>query len=463
MSEMRAIAASGIEVMVIGGGIGGLCLAQALSGAGVRVQVYERNEDPRDWVRGYRIHVNQLGSRSLRQCLPTPLWEAFVGTAGHPGPGFRFQTERLEELVFVDEDVMTGGATEPADAHYAASRAVLRELLLAGIRDVVRFGKTFERYETRPDGRVTAHFADGTSATADVLVGADGANSAVRGQYLPGVDRVLTGAVAVGARLPLTEATRRWVPAHFQAGLNVVFPARRCALFTASFTAKRRASARGGADELALDPGLAPFGLDIRSLVDEMEDYVLLAFIAHRRAYPPNAPALAGEDLKRLVADMTGGWHPDVRRMIAEADPATVQLMPFKTSTPISAWPSTPVTLLGDSVHSMTPVMGFGANVALRDAALLSSRLAAVCRGEEALVPAVAAYEKEMRDYGFRAVQMSRRISDLIVSDNTLVRSVAKGWFRACDAAEPLKRMTFGRQWTDHTPQEPERLHAVRS
>ena len=46
-------------------------------------------------------------------------------------------------------------------------------MLLDGLADVVAFGREFERYETLPDGRVRAHFADGTSAEADLLVGAD--------------------------------------------------------------------------------------------------------------------------------------------------------------------------------------------------------------------------------------------------------------------------------------------------
>ena len=75
---------------------------------------------------------------------------------------------------------MTGGSTDPADGQYGVSRRVLRNLLLTGLHDVVRFGAEFERYCVDADGTVTAHFADGSTAAADVLVGADGANSRVR-------------------------------------------------------------------------------------------------------------------------------------------------------------------------------------------------------------------------------------------------------------------------------------------
>ncbi|GAA3839008.1 FAD-dependent monooxygenase [Sphaerisporangium flaviroseum] len=442
------------EVIVVGGGIGGMCLAQALHRDGVPVQVYERGADAGAWLQGYRIHVNQMGSRSLSQCLPRPLWQAFVATAGDPGPGFRFQTEQLDKLVFVDESLMNGGATAPADRHYAADRLVLRKLLLTGMEEVVRFGKVFERYETRPDGRVTAFFSDGTSATGDLLVGADGANSTVRRQYLPHARRVETDAVAIGGRLPLTPETRNRLPGHLTNGLNLILPQKGCAMFTASFTGMQHASE-------SLEGGdLAASGLDLRSLADELEDYVLFAFIAHRRAYPGHAATLDGQGLKGLLGTMIEGWHPSLRRMVADSDPESLLLMPFKTATPVPSWPASAVTLIGDSIHNMTPAMGMGANVALRDAALLSSHLTAVHRGERSLLDAVGAYEKQMADYGFQAVRTALRLTDFMISDNAVARRAAKGWFRLCDAAGVLKRLSFGGRWTDPTPQEPERLLA---
>jgi 2-polyprenyl-6-methoxyphenol hydroxylase-like FAD-dependent oxidoreductase len=67
------------------------------------------------------------------------------------------------------------------------------------------------------------------------------------------------------------------------------------------------------------------------------------------------------------------------------------------------------VTLLGDALHNMTPYRGIGANTALRDAAALRQALRAVDRAEDDMIPALAAYEREMVDYGFRAVRESLR------------------------------------------------------
>ena len=67
-----------LEVMIIGGGIGGLCLAQGLRRAGIDVTVYERTQARTDWLQGYRIHINPDGSRALSNSLPPTVWRRFA-------------------------------------------------------------------------------------------------------------------------------------------------------------------------------------------------------------------------------------------------------------------------------------------------------------------------------------------------------------------------------------------------
>lgn len=416
------------RVLVVGGGVGGLTLAQALTQAGVPVEVFERTTEAADWLQGYRIHVNRHGSRALHRCLPRPLWEAFTATAGRPGLGLAFQTEQLSELMFVEEELMTGGSDDPADGNYAVSRIALRRLLLAGLK--VHFGRTFERYELGDDGTVTAFFADGTTATGDVLIGADGANSLVRGQFLPGARRVDTEVVGVAGRLRLDDETRAWLPTRIQNGMNIVLPRGEGFLFSAVFDGRRRT-----ADALGAGLDLADYGLTSDALLDDIEDYVLWAFCAR-----------AGE-----MDGLIRGWHPDLRRMIADADPATVYSMRFKTSTPVEPWPTSRVTLLGDAIHNMTPVMGLGANTALRDAALLARQLIAVHRGEAELLPALHEYERRMLAYGFEAVETSRSSAYRFTSSNVLAKQGMRAWLRMCSAVPSMKRSSFGSTWTDDT------------
>src|SRR5262249_7169814 len=71
---------------------------------------------------------------------------------------------------------------DPTRASRGINRLTLRQILLAGL--TVHFGHTAVGYDAGADG-VWLHFAEGGSATADLLVGADGINSAVRRQLLP--------------------------------------------------------------------------------------------------------------------------------------------------------------------------------------------------------------------------------------------------------------------------------------
>jgi 2-polyprenyl-6-methoxyphenol hydroxylase-like FAD-dependent oxidoreductase len=187
-----------LRVNIIGGGIGGLCLAQGLRKAGIAVTVYEqgpRRADPH-WLQGYQIHVNPSGSRALQHCLSSPHWETLIAASCVPNAGFQVLTEQMQEIAFVEPEMMDGMS------HVPIVRTTLRELLLEGLDDVVNFGKEFTHYEQSPNGKVTAFFRDGTSVAADVLVGADGTGSKVRKQYLPRAQIADTGIVGAACRLP---------------------------------------------------------------------------------------------------------------------------------------------------------------------------------------------------------------------------------------------------------------------
>src|SRR5687767_4308307 len=105
-----------MRVMIIGGGIGGLCLAQGLHRSGIDVTVHERTEARTDWLQGYRIHINPNGSRALHGCLPPALWQRFLDTVSVETGGFGFTTEHLDDLLrFGQEEIMPPSA--PEDRH----------------------------------------------------------------------------------------------------------------------------------------------------------------------------------------------------------------------------------------------------------------------------------------------------------------------------------------------------------
>ncbi len=405
-----------LDVIVVGGGIAGLCLAQGLRQAGVSVAVYERDRGPTDRLEGYRIHLNPAGSRALKTCLPPQVWDSFVATAGEPG-GLGFLTEQLRELVVITDEP----AADPAQSSHAVDRITLRQLLLSGLDDSVHFGKTFTRYEQHGD-KVTAFFEDGSSATGDLLVGADGANSAVRRQFLPHAERVPTEALSTALRFPLTEQTRSWVPHRLATSMNMIVAPNPFFLFTSVF--ERRS-------EVPVDTG-RPY-----------QSYILCAFVADRSAYPRDVHDLDQRCLQHVVEGMTVGWHPDLRRLIAEADPDSVTLVEHKTSVAVPAWPSTTVTLSGDAIHSMPPVGGLGGNAALRDASLLCTTLSAVRNGQSALMPALRRYEEELRRCGYAAIRAALHTQRQGLRSNRVTVAGSRAWFRACHTIPALKRLNL--------------------
>jgi 2-polyprenyl-6-methoxyphenol hydroxylase-like FAD-dependent oxidoreductase len=121
---------------------------------------------------------------------------------------------------------------------------------------------------------------------------------------------------------------------------------------------------------------------------------------------------MKGAALQRLVLDLTGDWHPNLRQIFALGDPDSSFPLRIRTSEPIPPWPTTNVTLLGDAIHTMTPGRGVGANTALRDTRLLTRKLVEADQGRLSLTDAVHDYETTMTGYAWDAVIRSRAQMD---------------------------------------------------
>jgi salicylate hydroxylase len=419
----RMITQRNLDVMIVGGGIGGLTLAQGLHRAGVAVTVYERTEARTDWLQGYRLHINPHGSTALRDCLPPAEWQAFLDTVSTSGGGFGFATEHLDDLIRFAPGEISKAGTDPAEQHYGVSRISLRAVLLSGLDDVVRLGKEFTHYEITPAARVTAYFADGTSATADVLIGADGANSRVRGQLLPDARRDDTGVTAIAGKHLLTNATK--LPRTLTEDANMVVPAGRGFMFTAVWKGDRQ---------------MVPTGAPANVHADPTSNYTFWAYADASAQFPADISGMSGEALRRLCIDKTTGWSPAIRDLVAGSDPETVNALRIRSAAPVTPWESGPVTLLGDAIHNMTPMAGVGANTALRDADLLRRMILEVHNGDRPLIDALHTYEAEMLEYGFAAVKQSLRNAKQAASANRLGRAMFRTVLRTMNAVPPLKR-----------------------
>src|SRR5690242_17028395 len=83
------------HILIIGGGIAGLCLAQGLIGAGISVAVYERAASAAAGRQGYRLSLRKPGTDALRACLPGPLFQLCAATAIRPATRMVFTDQQL--------------------------------------------------------------------------------------------------------------------------------------------------------------------------------------------------------------------------------------------------------------------------------------------------------------------------------------------------------------------------------
>ncbi|TCC50746.1 FAD-dependent monooxygenase [Kribbella capetownensis] len=390
-----------MKVLVIGGGTGGLALAHGLKRAGVGVTVFERDALRTDGLHGYRVGIDPDGSRALHALLPADLYDTFVATKARDPKYFNMLTEDLKEVLSFD----LPESTDPVESEKSISRMTLRQVLLTGLDDVVEFGKEFTRFEQHGD-QVTAYFADGTQATGDLLIAADGSGSRVRRQYLPQAKTEETGIIAIAGKLPITAESAKLVPPKAFEGISMVNAPHglACILHVMEFQWDRDGNVKSGiggnTEELIRRwPGLQ---------FDNTRDYINWGLSATKDTMPGNIMELRGQELIDVALRLTPDWHPNLRRLFALADPGTCFPVNIWTSVPLEPWQTTNVTLLGDAIHTMTPGRGVGANTALRDAVNLCRRLIEVRDGRQELIPAVRTYEAKMIEYGFDAVLKSR-------------------------------------------------------
>ncbi len=425
------------HVLIIGGGLGGLCLAQGLKKAGISVAVYERDRTRNERLQGYRIHIEAMGNRALHDCLPPHLFEAYLKTTGSAGKGLLMSDAQLKRLMAFPVD--TTKQDDPLESSRSVSRITLRQVLLAELDEIVQFNKAYAHYQENRDGSVTAFFEDGTSATGDLLVAADGGTSRVRQQFLPQARRVETGVAAIMGKVPLTPSVHALLVANQLDWATIVLGPKGRGFFSAvhdlSGKAGERTQGMIGANEEALMD-------EASALFENANDYYFWAFLTKQKNYPVQGDLQqrAGGELLQIAQTMIDGWHPTLRHLVSLTEQSTVIATPLRIATPVTPWESSHITLIGDAIHSMPPTRGIGGNTALRDAQLLCQKLVAAARQEKTLSQALKEYETDMLHYSFAAVKSSQQSLDMMVMENPVGRALTKTALRSVNIFTSRKK-----------------------
>lgn len=309
--------------LIIGGGIGGLATAHALLRLGHSVRVYEAAPELREVGAGV-----VLGANAMRALQQLGLHEA-VRPHGTAVTNLNLLDQNGRLLQTADTSVFT---QQLGFDNVGIHRAALQKALLRGLpAGTVALGKPFEHFEETATG-LEAHFADGTTATADFLLGADGLRSRVRRQLLPHTEPRYAGYTCWRA---VVDATRLELPVG-QSGEVWGERGRRF--------------------------GYVPVG-----------DGRVYWFACLNSAQPqhPRFRAFRVADLQQEFAQFPAPV-PQLLRLTRDDQLLWNDILDLK---PLRHLAYGRVLLLGDAGHATTPNMGQGAGMALEDAAELASCL----------------------------------------------------------------------------------------
>ncbi|MFF2812037.1 FAD-dependent monooxygenase [Streptomyces sp. NPDC058000] len=331
--------------LVIGGGVAGPVAALALRKAGITATVYEAYPTAADGVGAWLgLAPNGLAA------LATVGADAAVRAVGQPVPGVVMADGAGHHFTSFDGfPELPATMTMPRDRLF---RALADHAVGEGIRFV--YGKRCVGAEETSDG-VTAHFADGTSATADLLIGADGIRSTVRTVIDPQAPAPEYGGVL-------------------------------------SFGGRTRADS-GIEAEVEAAPGTMYFAFG-RAFMGYWRgpDGRLIWFAGLPTDTPPSQEDLARvptTEWLRKLRDLYAGHVPG-ERLLRHTDPDALMVVGQMERMPsVPHWHRGRMVLVGDAVHAPSSSSGQGASLAIESAVELARCLRDLPTYREAF----AAYE----------------------------------------------------------------------
>lgn len=347
-----------LKAIIIGAGIGGLTTGISLQQAGYSVEIYDRTRKLRPAGAGISLWSN--GVKVLNALGLGPEIAAIGGEMNR----MEYRSHKDEPLSQVDLQPLF---EQVGQRPYPVSRTDLQQMLLDAFgADKVQLGMKCVGVE-QDETSATAIFEDGSRATGDVLIGADGIRSTVREHVLeqplqPRYADYINWNGLVPANPELCEADN-WV------------------LYVGE--GKRASMMPVGGDRFYFF-----FGVPMEQGTE-----------------------IAPENIPIELAQHFEGWPEPVQKLIQTLDPHQTNRLEISDIDPPAHLAKGRVALLGDSGHATTPTLGQGGCQAMEDAATLARYLVTT---NISVADALQRYERARKERTASLVLKARKRTDTI-------------------------------------------------
>ncbi|MFD0697024.1 FAD-dependent oxidoreductase [Paenibacillus sp. GCM10027628] len=361
MSEKKAL--------VIGAGIGGLCVAVMLQQQGWEVVLFEKKPELSEFGAGIVLAANAMGVLERLGVASLVREEgAKVGIA-------EIRTWSGKLITSLPTHKL---AEKYGTYSYLIHRASLQSILYRSLADntKLKFNKKLIGTEQK-EGAVIAKFEDGTEESGTILIGADGIHSSIRSILFGESELRYSGFTAY--RGVTTYENKRYVPEE------------------------------GG--------GFEAWGRGKRFGYSHLGQNRIFWFAAI------NAPAtqrIPQDQMKAELLRNFKGWYAPIEVVIQATEDAAILNHDIYDRKPLERWSQGRITLLGDAAHPMLPNLGQGGAQAMEDALILAQCLT----GNIDDIQGLHLYEQKRIPRTSRIVRQSRKMGRMVQLDHPLAMAL---------------------------------------